>query len=145
MERIAVVTALSIQYSSSSILCLRNIIEGLSDNYMILVGKFDLKVIDSINGEVCCVYPGIDRGAIINLTENYDDSGDLWVVSEYQGYFFEFYKQEGNDLIYCDKFNFDYNRRLKWNNTLVKINKECFALTNWYGEIFVFKYDINNN
>ena len=111
--------------------------EKLSKNNMILIGKFELNVIDPKNGVVCSRYPGIDRGSLLNLTQNYKEN-DFWVVSNYFGGFLEFYQQEGNDLIYYDKYEID-DRMIKWGHRLVRINNECFAITNFYGEIFVFE------
>ena len=111
--------------------------EKLSKNNMILIGKFELNVIDPKNGIVCSRYPGIDRGSLLNLTQNYKEN-DFWVVSNYFGGFLEFYQQEGNDLIYYDKYEFD-DRLIKWGHRLVRINNGCFVITNFYGEIFVFE------
>lgn len=119
----------SIGYKSSA--------EMLTKNYMLLVGKFELNVIDPQNGVVCSRYPGIDRGSLLNLTQNHQEN-DFWVVTNYFGRYIEFYQQEGNDLIYCDKIEFD-DAMVNWGNNLVRINKECFAAVNYYGYILVFQ------
>ena len=120
----------------------KNSAQKLSNNFMILIGKFRFNVIDALNGEVCNDYPGIDRAAIINLTEYEDDTENIWVISEYQGAFFEFYTQQGNDLVYLDRVNLKEKKKISWKNTLVKINKECFAAVNWHGEIIAFKMEL---
>ena len=120
----------------------KNSAQKLSNNFMILIGKFRFNVIDALNGEVCNDYPGIDRAAIINLTEYEDDTENIWVISEYQGAFFEFYTQQGNDLVYLDRVKLKEKKKISWKNTLVKINKECFAAVNWHGEIIAFKMEL---
>lgn len=117
--------------------------QKLSKNAMLLVGKFELNVIDPFDGSVISRYPGIDRGTLLNFTEQYDEK-DIWIVTNYMGRNFEFYEQEGNDLIYFEKYEFDESDKIGWGNRLVKINKECFATTNHYGVIHVFKIKFNN-
>ena len=121
----------------------KNSAQKLSNNFMILIGKFRFNVIDALNGEVCNDYPGIDRAAIINLTEYEDDTENIWVISEYQGEFFEFYTQQGNDLVFLDRVNLKESKKISWKNTLVKINKECFVAVNWHGEIIAFKMNLS--
>lgn len=110
--------------------------QNFSKNSMLLVGKFELNVIDGENGEKASKYPGIDRGTLLNLTQKNDES-DFWIVSDFNGRYFEFYNQEGSDLIFYEKYVLD--DPIKWANILVRINDECFAAVNHYGEIFVFK------
>lgn len=112
----------------------------LSKNAMLLSGKFALNAIDSSNGDVVSKYPGIDRGSLIKLLGN-DDMNGFWVVSNFMGRHFEFYEQEGNDLIYVGK---NKQNEIGWGNGLVRINDECFVAFNHYGTIFVFKVDYTN-
>ena len=37
---------------------------------MLLVGKFQLNVIDGKNGVAYSIYPGIDRGTLLNYNKN---------------------------------------------------------------------------
>ena len=115
--------------------------QNLSKNAMILIGKFEIDVIDPTNGEINARYPGIDRGTLLNFSENYHEN-DLWIVTNYMGRYLEFYKQEGNDLLYFEKYEFDECEKIGWGNRMVKINKEYFASINHYGNIFVFKVKI---
>lgn len=117
--------------------------QKLSDNFMLLVGKFDLNVLDASNGEVTNRYIGIDKGSLLNLTEN-NNEDDIWIVSDFYGKFFEFYNQEGNDLIFLDKIELDEENEIKWNNRLVRINNQCFVVVNYLGEIFVFNVKLKN-
>ena len=110
---------------------------------MLLVGKFDLNVLDASNGEVTNRYIGIDKGSLLNLTEN-NNEDDIWIVSDFYGKFFEFYQQEGNDLIFLDKIELDEENEIKWNNRLVRINNQCFVVVNYLGEIFVFNVKLKN-
>ena len=111
----------------------------LSKNALILSGKFALNAIDSSNGDVVSKYPGIDRGSLVKLYG--DDDNGFWVVSNFMGRHFEFYEQEGNDLIYLGKNN---KKEIGWGNGLVRINDQCFVAFNHYGNIFVFKVDYTN-
>ena len=104
---------------------------------MILIGKFEIDVINPINGEINSRYPGIDRGTLLNFSENYHEN-DLWIVTNYMGRYLEFYKQEGNDLLYFEKYEFEECEKIGWGNRMVKINVGCFASINHYGNIFVF-------
>ena len=36
------------------------------------------------------------------------------------------------------------NMEIAWYNQLVRINKECFVAVNYYGGIFVFKAELND-
>ena len=47
------------------------------------------------------------------------------------------YKQEGNDLLYFEKYEFDESEKIWWGNRMVKINKEYFASINIMS-IFLF-------
>ena len=44
--------------------------QKISDYYMLLVGKFELNVIDASNGEVANKYLGIDRGTLLNMKQS---------------------------------------------------------------------------
>lgn len=111
----------------------------LSKNALILSGKFALNAIDSSNGDVVSKYPGIDRGSLVKLYG--DDDNGFWVVSNFMGRHFEFYEQEGNDLLYVGK---NKEKEIGWGNGLVRINDKCFVAFNHYGNIFVFKIDYKN-
>lgn len=110
--------------------------QNLSNNFMLLVGKFQLNVIDGKNGVVYSIYPGIDRGTLLNYNKN--DNENYWIITSYLGDFLEFYIQDGNDMIYIDKYEFDDKEKIGWGNRLVKINDDNFAAINHYGYIFVF-------
>lgn len=110
--------------------------QNLSNNFMLLVGKFQLNVIDGKNGVVYSIYPGIDRGTLLNY--NKSDKENYWIITSYLGDFLEFYIQDGNDMIYIDKYEFDDKEKIGWGNRLVKINDDNFAAINHYGYIFVF-------
>ena len=110
--------------------------QNLSNNFMLLVGKFQLNVIDGKNGMVYSIYPGIDRGTLLNYNKN--DNENYWIITSYLGDFLEFYIQDGNDMIYIDKYEFDDKEKIGWGNRLVKINDDNFAAINHYGYIFVF-------
>ena len=110
--------------------------QNLSNNFMLLVGKFQLNVIDGKNGVVYSIYPGIDRGTLLNYNKN--DKENYWIITSYLGDFLEFYIQDGNDMIYIDKYEFDDKEKIGWGNRLVKINDDNFAAINHYGYIFVF-------
>ena len=116
----------------------------LSDYFMLMIGKFALNVIDVLNGEVCNKYPGIDKGTLLNLTQRDYEENNIWIITDFFGQYFEFYKQEGNDLIFIDKIELENDNEIKWNNKLVRINNECFVAVNNYGEIFIFNVDIKN-
>ena len=116
--------------------------ENLSKNAMILVGKFELNVIDPKNGEINSRYPGIDRGTLLNLSQNYKEN-DFWIVSDFMGRYFEFYQQEGNDLLYFERYELEENEEIGWGNRLVKVNDEYFASVNHYGDVFIFQIIIN--
>ena len=117
--------------------------QKLSDFFMLLVGKFGLNVIDGENGEVCNKYPGIDKGTLLNLTQRYDGN-DIWIVTDFHGEYFEFYTQEGNDLIFLDKIELDGENEINYDNKLARINNECFVAVNKNGEIFVFNVNIKS-
>ena len=112
--------------------------QNCSKNAMILVGKFELNIIDGKNGDVVSKYPAINRGNLlkINLKRK---KNNFWVISNFSGESFEFYEQEGNDLFYYDNFELKSCESFGWGHKLVKINDECFAATNHYGNIFVYK------
>ena len=116
----------------------------LSDYYMLMVGKFELNVIDGNNGAICNRYIGIDKGSLLNLTES-DSDDNIWIVTDYYGKFFEFYMQEGNDLIFLDKKELDEVNEIKWANQLVRINEKCFVAVNYHGEIFTFSATLDQN
>ena len=103
---------------------------------MFLVGKFELNEIDAQNGVVVSRYPAIDKGSLLKKMkgkENY-----FWIVSDFYGKYFQFYKQENNDLIFYEKVELnDYD--IYRGHNLVKINDEIFAPTNHYGLIFVYQ------
>ena len=103
---------------------------------MLLVGKFQLNVIDGKNGVVYSIYPGIDRGTLLNYNKNNKEI--YQIITDYLGDYLEFCIQDGNDLIYIDKYEFDYIEKIGWGNRLVKINDDNFAAINHYGNIFVF-------
>ena len=109
----------------------------LTDYYMLMVGKFELNVIDGNNGAICNRYIGIDKGSLLNLTES-NSENNIWIVTDYFGKYFEFYTQEGSDLILLDKIELDQHNEIKWANQLVRINEKCFVVVNYYGEIFTF-------
>jgi len=117
--------------------------QKLSDFFMLLIGKFGLNVIDAENGEVCNKYPGIDKGTLLNLTQRYDGN-DIWIITDFHGEYFEFYAQEGNDLIYLDKIELDGENEINYDNKLARINNECFVAVNKNGEIFVFNVNIKS-
>ena len=116
--------------------------ENLSKNAMILVGKFEINVIDPQNGDIISRYPGIDRGTLLNLSQNYKEN-DFWIVSDFMGRYFEFYQQEGNDLLYFERYELEENEEIGWGNRLVKINDEYFASINHYGDVFIFQIILN--
>ena len=118
--------------------------QKLSDYFMIMVGKFGLNVLDGENGEVCNNYPGIDKGTLLNLTQSKIDDNNIWIITDFNGKYFEFYQQEGNDLVFIDKIELEGESEIKWNNKLVRINNECFVAGNQNGDIFVFSVNINN-
>ena len=117
--------------------------QKLSDFFLLLIGKFELNVIDANNGEVCNKYPGIDKGTLLNLTQSYEGN-DIWIITDFHGKYFEFYLQEGNDLIYLDIIELDEENEIKYNNKLVRIDNECFVAVNNHGEIFVFRVNIKD-
>ena len=45
--------------------------QNLSNNAMILIGKFEMDSINPTNGEINSRYPGIDRGTLLNFREEY--------------------------------------------------------------------------
>lgn len=112
----------------------------LSKNALLFSGKFGLNTMDSSNGDVVSKYPGIDRGSLIKLSGK-DDMDGLWVASNYLGRYFEFFEQEGNDLIYIGK---NKEKEISWGNGLVRINDKCFVAFNHYGVIYVFKVDYSD-
>ena len=67
----------------------------------------------------------------------------FWIISDYIGNYFQFYEQDGNDLIYYNKFDLKENNRIGWGNKLVKINDKNFAVINHFGYIFVFEIKKN--
>ena len=113
--------------------------EKLTKNGMLLIGKFEINVIDANNGEKISRYPGIDKGCLLNFTQNYKD--DYWIVTDFMGRYLEFYQQDENDLIYLDKQELEENEYIGWFNRLVKINDECFVSINHYAKIIAFKID----
>ena len=115
--------------------------QNLSKNAMILVGKFELNVVDPQNGDIISRYPGIDRGTLLNLSQNFKEN-DFWIVSDFMGRYFEFYQQEGNDLLYFERYELEENEEIGWGNRLVKINDEYFASINHYGDVFIFQINI---
>lgn len=114
----------------------------VTNNYMILVGKFELNAIDGSNGEVANKYLGIDKGSLLNLTQG-NSEDDIWILTDYYGNYFEFYAQEGSDFVFLDKIELEENWKIKWYNQLVRINKELFVAVNHDGGIFVFKWGLN--
>ena len=118
--------------------------QRITNNYMIMVGKFELNAIDGSNGEITNRYPGIDKGSLLNLTQSNLEEDDIWIVTDYYGNYFEFYTQEGSDLVLLDKIMLEEDLQIKWANQLVRINKECFVAVNHYGSIFVFKVGLND-
>ena len=115
----------SIWYKGSS--------QNFSKSAMILVGKFELNIIDGKNGEVVSKYPDIDKGNLLKIKNNF------WIVSYFMGNGLDFYEQEGNDLFFYNKIELDKCNSFGWGHRLVKINDECFAATNHYGYIFVYQ------
>ena len=115
----------------------------VTSNYMIMVGKFELNAIDGTNGEIVNKYPGIDKGSMLNLTQNKSED-DIWILTDFYGKYFEFYIQEGSDFVLLDKIILEKNMEIAWYNQLVRINKECFVAVNYYGGIFVFKAELND-
>ena len=109
-----------------------------SKNCMLLVTKFEINVIDAANGEIGSSYPCVDRGTLLNLTQKYEEN-DFWIVSDFMGTYLEFYEQEGNDLIYFDKWEFDDNETIGWGNKLVRINDQTFVVINHFGKMFIFE------
>jgi len=116
--------------------------QRITNNYMIMVGKFELNAIDGSNGEIANRYPGIDKGSLLNLTQS-NSENDIWIVTDYYGNYFEFYTQEGSDLVFLDKIVLEEDLQIKWANQLVRINKECFVAVNHFGSIFAFKVGLN--
>ena len=115
----------------------------VTNNYMIMVGKFELNAIDGTNGEIVNKYPGIDKGSMLNLTQNKSED-DIWILTDFYGKYFEFYIQEGSDFVLLDKIILEKNMEIAWYNQLIRINKECFVAVNYYGGIFVFKAELND-
>ena len=115
----------------------------VTNNYMIMVGKFELNAIDGTNGEIVNKYPGIDKGSMLNLTQNKSED-DIWILTDFYGKYLEFYIQEGSDFVLLDKISLEKNMEIAWYNQLVRINKECFVAVNYYGGIFVFKAELND-
>ena len=113
-------------------------------NYMILVGKFELNAIDGTNGEIVNKYPGIDKGSMLNLTQS-NSEDDIWILTDYFGNYFEFYRQEGSDFVLLDKIYLEDYMKISWDNQLARINKECFVAVNHYGGIFVFNAELNDD
>ena len=68
---------------------------------------------------------------------------NIWIVSDYSGKYFEFYIQEGNDLIIIDKIYLEEKSDIRFNHKLIRINDECFVAVNYYGEIYTFKLGLN--
>ena len=124
----------SIWYSNSA--------QKLSEKYLLLVGKFELNVIDVNNGKIDSRYIGCDRGTLLNVTEK-NDGNDIWVITDFMGKSFEIFLQEGNDLIFKNKYNLNDSRKFGWGHKLVKISDKIFATANHYGEICV--YELTDN
>ena len=116
--------------------------QHLTGSAMLLVGKFELNAIDAKNGVVISRYPGIDKGSLLKMHLK-DFTNDVWIVSHYMGTYFEFYEQEESDLLFYDKIELDEDEIYGWGHKLIKINDECFATVNHYGQIHVYK--INKN
>ena len=125
-----------------SSICYKGSAQNLSKNAMILVGKFEINVIDPQNGDIISRYPGIDRGTLLNLSQNFKEN-DFWIVSDFMGRYFEFFQQEGNDLLYFERYELEENEEIGWGNRLVKINDEYFASVNHYGDVFIFQIIVN--
>ena len=60
------------------------------------------------------------------------------IVSDFLGKNFEFYKQEGNDLIFYDKIELEEKDEIKMGNRLYKLKDNYFVAINHNGDIFVF-------
>lgn len=118
--------------------------QRISSNYMIMVGKFELNAIDGTNGEIANRYPGIDKGALLNLTQS-DSEDNVWLLTDFLGNYIEFYTQEGSDLVFLDKVMLEDYMKISWANQLVRINKECFVAINHNGGIFAFKMNFTEN
>ncbi len=108
-----------------------------SKNCMLLVGKFELSVIDAANGEIGSSYPGVDRGTLLNLTQKYKEN-DFWIVSDFLGNYLEFYEQEGNDFIFYEKLEFNENEAIGWGNKLLRINDNTFVAIGHFGKMYIF-------
>ena len=109
-----------------------------------MVGKFELNAIDGTNGEIANRYPGIDKGALLNLTQS-DSEDNVWLLTDFLGNYIEFYTQEGSDLVFLDKVMLEDYMKISWANQLVRINKECFVAINHNGGIFAFKMNFTEN
>ena len=116
--------------------------QKFSKNCMLLIGKFELNMIDPLNGEILSRYPAFGCGNLLNMSKPNEEIG-FWVISDYIGNYFEFYEQDGNDLIYYNKFDLKEDNRIGWGNKLVKINDKNFAVINHFGYIFVFEIKKN--
>ena len=80
---------------------------------------------------------------MLNLTQNKSED-DIWILTDFYGKYLEFYIQEGSDFVLLDKIILEKNMEIAWYNQLVRINKECFVAVNYYGGIFVFKAELND-
>ena len=116
--------------------------QNCSKNSMILVGKFELNIIDGKNGDVVTKYPGINRGNLLKINLK-GKKNNFWLISNFIGESFEIYEQEGNDFFYYDNFELNCCESFGWGHKLVKINDECLAATNHYGNIFIYKISQN--
>ena len=109
----------------------------LTKDGMILVGNFELNVIDPANGKIISRYPGVGKGNLLNISKKGKEK-DFWIVSDFLGKNFEFYKQEGNDLIFYDKIELEEKDEIKMGNRLYKLKDNYFVAINHNGDIFVF-------
>ena len=116
--------------------------QKLSEKYLLLVGKFELNVIDAKNGKINSRYIGSDRGTLLNMTEK-NNGNDCWVVTDFRGESFELFLQEGNDLIFKSKIDLGDDKKIGWGHKLVKISDKIIATANHYGEICVFELTYN--
>ena len=114
--------------------------QKFSKNCMLLIGKFELNMIDPLNGEILSRYPLCGRGNLLNMSKKGKERG-FWIISSFTGDYFEFYEQEGNDLLYYNKLDLSIDNKIGWGNKLVKINDKCFAVINHSGYLFVFEIE----
>ena len=100
--------------------------QSITKSGMLLIGKFELNVIDPVNGEIISRYPNIGKDNVLNISKNF------WIISDFLGKYFEFYEQEGNDLIYYDKIELEEKNEIKLGNRLYKLKDNYFVCTNLY-------------